>query len=292
MRQPGRSWENKWAKRLVQGIEASEKKMKKFLTKRKSLVEKYVGDQYGNAGGTGAQPFNMIWYGTSVFIPQLVTHNPRMRVRKEDVPLSFRADAWSLQKDLNQTVRRVDMARPLREMMTDTMFLFAVSKTGMAPTPQGNELFYERVSPDNYVVDPAATSRREAMWEGDQFDMRWDVARNAFGKKADALQPEVRDPIQKDKAEAISGTEGDQSRELIPRVRLYEIYMPQDNVILTVSKDQNRILSTHKWPGPEGGPYDMLGYHYVPDQLVPLPPAFIWDDLNQIINTVGRKIKK
>ena len=45
-----------------------------------------------------------------------------------------------------------------------------------------------------------------------------------------------------------------------------------------------------EWTGPEEGPYRLLGFNSVPDQIMPLRPHAAWKDLNDLVNSIYRKI--
>lgn len=276
--------------RLREGIRQSDNKMRSFREARVDALREYVGGRYGDNREATANPFNMIWSAASVFIPNLVAHNPRYRVRVEDTPFQFRRNAWKIQLDLNQTVRELDLNKTLRKIVIDSIFLVGIRKCGRVKTENGPELFFDRVSPDNYVVDPMARDFEEAMWEGDKFRVPVGTAQKMFQSrriKATHIAPQ---PGQK--AEALEGKP--QFSETIPMTDIYEIYLPSEGVIVTFPDQvaSEGLFKVSEWAGPDRGPYDYLYYHEAPDNLMPVAPAMIWQDLHDLINELGKKMKR
>ncbi len=166
-----------FVKRLHGAIRQSHKRMESFRDNRVEALNKYVGGRYGNKRDErgAARIFNQIWAAASVYIPNLVTHNPRFRTRSSR---RFRREAWMVQEDLNRTAQDLDLAGTLRNIVTDSIFGVGIRKAGYhmgRPMSMGGrrvrrpELFVDRVSLDDYVIDPAARNYSQRTFEGDRY---------------------------------------------------------------------------------------------------------------------------
>jgi len=76
---------------------------------------------------------------------------------------------------------------------------------------------------------------------------------------------------------------------LIPAA-INSFYLYDSNEILTIQPEGHyaKILKTENWDGPEGGPYDYVGYNYFPECPIPIPPAWAWYDLDVSTNMIAK----
>ena len=81
----------------------------------------------------------------------------------------------------------------------------------------------------------------------------------------------------------------DYDNDFRPMVNVYDIWLPQENLLVTLpvdSADALIPLSVVEWDGPEYGPYYRLAFSDVPGNTMPLPPAAMWRDLHDLANTL------
>src|SRR5208337_3159153 len=74
------------------------------------------------------------------------------------------------------------------------------------------------------------------------------------------------------------------------RLWLRDVWLPKEQLLLTVGCNTNTLLKVVEWEGPECGPYYKLGYSDVPGNLLPLPPVALWRDLHELSNKLFRKL--
>ena len=96
----------------------------------------------------------------------------------------------------------------------------------------------------------------------------------------------------------IDGVETDED-EFEPMVDLADIWIPREGKIFTyVVHDRNLFkigvspIAEMEWDGPEHGPYHILGFNDVPDNIMPVAPASHLVALDRIINILARKQSK
>jgi hypothetical protein len=73
-------------------------------------------------------------------------------------------------------------------------------------------------------------------------------------------------------------------------VDLWEIWLPQENLIVTLPVEGDSILDVKEWEGSERGPYELLGFNVVPNNIMPLAPVAQWTDIHELSNRVFRKL--
>jgi hypothetical protein len=76
-------------------------------------------------------------------------------------------------------------------------------------------------------------------------------------------------------------------------VDLWDIWLPAENLIVTMScEGMGKPLRVVEYDGEENGPYHLLGFSDVPNNILPLSPAATWYDLHDLANRVFRKLAR
>ncbi|MFW6118851.1 MAG: hypothetical protein ACOC7S_00795 [Planctomycetota bacterium] len=287
-----------FVKRLRDAITLSDQRFKAFREERTRAIRAYVGPRYGAGDdGESAAPLNPIHSAASVFVPNLASHNPRFRARPPKPE-----DRWvgaAVQEDLNHTCQEINFARELRKCVVDSIFLMGISKCGLTHGGTANvggreipvsQIFWKRVSPDNYFVDPRANDRDEAFFEGDIYEVPLMAAQRLFPQVN--WHPHTR-MQEMEKAASIEGGNRRES-DVVRYVRLADVWLPTEQVVLTITPDgpEATPLRVLEWSGRDGGPYNVLMYDWVPDNFFPSAPVHLWQDLHTLINTVARQLKR
>ena len=287
--------------RLHRAIAQSDARLQDYLKSRMTAIEEFVGYYYGTAGKRARkrEPFNMVHDAVSAYVPNLVASNPQFRIRARVT--KNRPYANTLELAMEHLVKEIRLKDTLRRIVFDSIFAFGAYKIGLGDSKEEaaegymhdvGQFFCDRVDPGDYIVDPAARDREEATFEGNRFRMPLKEARELF-ENTDQLKSHYKPYGSSDRAEDISRGNA-KFHELEDYVELYDIWLPRENIMVTLTKEGegDRPLKEVEWEGPELGPYGMLGYEYVPDNVLPLPPALVWLDLHLFINELGRKMKR
>jgi hypothetical protein len=206
-----------------------------------------------------------------------------------------------MQLAVNKIPDEIGLADTLREMVQEALFYMGVVKVGLstAGTVMGKEYgesFVDLVSGDDYFIDMSAKHRREISYEGNQYWVDYEKV-----KKSGWLEgTELRD-INPDEYTTI-GIAGERRAESLTaassavqyreRLWLRDIWLPDENCLVTATMKSKKFVKAVDWKGPEGGPYINLGFCPVPGNVLPLPPVSLWRDLHELSNTVFRKLGK
>lgn len=273
---------------------------------RKKMLEHYAAGWYTNKQNF-AQPMNLIDRGVGIIAPFLVTNNPKVMVDAKRNMEALKPFARTMELALEHLFSEIKLAqRTLRPAVISSLFCMGITKTGIAREVEieiGGKWFdsytpyCDNVDFEDYVGDATARRREEMCIEGNRYLLDEEfVKTSGYFKAYDKLQPDT--PLYNDqtRAETISkGTgHGWQLKEIRPKVELIDLYIPKENTIVTIAPmgQGDRILRTVEYDGPEGGPYDLLGYRFFPDTVIPIPPVWTWLDLNSVINRLVSKMKQ
>lgn len=275
---------------------------------RVKMLQHYANSWY--SGGTShiQMPINLIDRGVSILTPFLVSQNPKVLVQPKagiNNP-NLHPFAYTLELALNHLLQEIDLANEtLRPVIVDSFFGMGITKTGVmhaydvevgGDKAAVGQPYCNRIDFDDYISDIAARVRSEQKFEGHKYRLPIKyIAESGLFKNWESLQPDLNVLGDRTSPEIVSRNEklSYEYRELHPTVQLIDLYIPEENIIVTIPPEGcgDKILRTVEWEGPEGGPFDVLGYKWFPGSTIPIPPAFIWLDSNKLVNNMIAKMR-
>lgn len=254
-----------------------------------------------------ASPLNLMYTAVSTMVPNLVYLNPRAKVKTNT--LMFREYGDLLQLTLDHLSQKIKLRSTLRLAIYDAIFMAGFVKTGLAgagdfATFDGVQVelgqpYAERVDPDDMILDPMARAWSEQTFIGNRYRADLDDLEASGMYDMDQvrkLQSRYEENA-KGEAEKLTGTKSeDEYHDIAPYVDLVELYIPREQRIVTLpfTRDgvADQFLRVVDYDGPDTGPYHMLGFTPVSDNLMPVPPASIWYDLHLMGNRIARKLAR
>jgi hypothetical protein len=300
---------------ISKAVNISFGKFNHFRVARGRFMSQMVGRFYqktnpGDREDRKAAPLNLLASAVGTLVPNLVYNDPKIKVRTD--VLAYRNYADILELAGNHLIHRIDLRMALRKAIVDSIFMAGFIKTGISAADQYLTLdgldvelgqpYAERVDPDDMILDPMARDWDEQSFIGNKFRANLDDLQQSGLYDADLIEKlsSRYDGMSQDgnRAEKVMGDNASQQfqTEVQRYVDLVEVYMPREKVILTLpySKDQtfDQFLRVADHEGPDKGPYHMLGYTYVPDNILPVAPAMLWYDLHILGNRIARKLAR
>lgn len=297
-------------KKIAKSVNTGFRRMEKFRKNRERLLKEYVGRWYGgNDVHQKATPINLIYQAVTTLVPNLVYQDPKVSVTSNY--LAYRDYASILGLATNHLINEIWLRNTLRMAITDAIFMCGWIKTGISTKGETLDIdgvahdvgqpYADRVDPDDMVIDPWARRMEEAIFVGNRYRIPKDVviAMNiASDEQVRAMQTRLHQ-VQEPDATMLSqvGESKDAMRagEPVEFVDLVDLWLPEENAIATIpwSPDGNLpggdYLRIIDYDGPERGPYHQLGFAWVPDNIMPAPPAGVWHDLHETANRLARK---
>ena len=309
---------NSFAVRLAESVKASDQRFRPFLANRNACLDLYAGPHYCGQSASREykpQPLNSIYAFISIVMPSLAGRKLAAMATSQDPELQWEAEKATLL--LTWCLVEIRAAEALRAIVFDALFGFGVGKVSVDAAPpegqvdyedwlQDNGLpFWERVSPDEYILDPGAKKHSQRKFEGHYFDIPLADAMSDFaGEEAQRVlaSMEIR-RIQsrggdRKAADMSRATVSGQIEELYPHVRCVELYLPREKKVVTIPaamEAQTGFLAERDWDAdsdPESGPYEVLNFFDLPDNVVGVSSIDQIRDLHDVLNSVLRKIRK
>jgi len=303
------------AQKLAEAVRLASDRMKAYRASRLRFLREYAGPHYaGGAPGAPAgapQPINLLFATVAIVVPNLVAGRVRVLVRPARP--RHRAFAETFALALNHLLEEIDFTSALRRAVTDALFGAGIIKTGLCAgralaglaEPDGylhdpGQPFADPVDLDDYVLDAHARDREHAAFEGDRYrlPLRYVLDSGLFRRDlAERLAPAPAgaEAAAGRAADLSAGTDGPAAAAgpLVPHVELYDLWLPHENAVVTLPAGEAApagFLREAEWSGPERGPYEMLGFHWVPSNVLPVPPVAAVYDLHVMINKLARKL--
>ncbi len=281
--------------RLHDSINWSNRKLDKPRAERLRSIKQFVGSHYADAGSQKTVPTNFLKLAVDIFVRLLSARAPRVLLTTRDQ--TMRPTVANLEIAVNQIPEEIGLAATLRRITTEAMFSFGIVKMGLATVDkilghEYGESFVDDVTIDDYFCDMTTGRRDLIQYEGNDYWLPYDKVmeskwfENKDGLKADEYA--ILGESGQDRAESITMSETPTLYK--DKVWLRDVWLPEENVLVTYAVKSERRLKTTKWNGPDGGPYLILGFSDVPGNILPLPPVSVWYDLHELGNALYRKL--
>lgn len=291
-------------KRLADARKASRQRLKPFRENRYDAIRQVVGSHYGNDGAPDDVPVGFLELATSVYVQQLVGSAPRAYTSTMVPELKYAAA--DLKLALDYAAERMHLEETFWRVTQDALFCCGITKMGLTQGELGSnnwwntawQPFLDWIDMDDWVHDMAAKTWESIAFCGNRYRLDLQTVRECslFDKKVrEKLQASLKATTTEAgdrKAETIGGGLGVDQDEYRDQVELWDIWLPREKLVVTVpaDDDESKPLRVVEWNGPDGGPYDMLGFNVVPSNIMPLPPVAIWTDLHNLGNELYRKL--
>lgn len=310
-------------KRVGPAVRWSRKRFKKFAQARHRMLKEYAGRHYvRNNEHMDRNPINMLRMAVTIYSRMLMPTRPRAEVTPlaKDIfvhnQLANSAD--SLTRGLNRLAEKINIERTMKRAVMDAHFLMGIVRVGLEPTSKSpradlssdpGQPFVERISPVDWVHDMRSKAIEQMDFMGHRYNMPlWYLEESGYYDKkiVKELMSEYayEEPSDGDEGyrairslTADDQTGADDDRDLIRKVQLWDIYVPHVRKIVTLcGSDLDKVLREIDYEGPDEGPYHLLGFADVPDNVIPLCPAAEMIDLHdlivEIVNKVARQARK
>ena len=290
-------------------VEESDRRLKGFIENRLYFLSQFSGPYYNRRGGAGEHatkgqiPLNTVFSMVSVYLPHLAYTNPKSYVTTPNAELRFQAESLGL--ELDRLMAEINFAQTMRTVVTDSLFSCGIIKTGLCPGREIDEFkeldgylhdvgqaFADPVDLEDYVVDPNGRHREQASFEGNRYRLPLEyVMDSGLYHNTEGIQASEED--RKDRVSDLSG--GDSKarlNDLRQYVDLVDLWLPHENMIITMPDERcgpPKMLMEIEYEGPERGPYEMLGYYWLPSNAMPIAPISAWFDLHILLNIMARK---
>ena len=295
--------------RLSEAIQYSRTRMQPFRENRLKAIRQYVGSNYSDNGSSDRVPVNLLEMAINIYRRQVAANSPQVLVTTKNMDLM--PEASDFESVINHTLKEIDFEKTLHRWVLDAMFGLGVTKVGLSPGRVGEingfrhdagQVFCDNVDFEDFVFDMTARRWDQVQFCGNRYCLPHEAVMDLkmFGNKDIQPLPYVSNTNEQgDERVSSLQTSGESVgvEQYMPMVELWDIWLPYENVLVTLQADSyaggfvsTEPLSVIDWGGPETGPYHLLAFVDVPGNVMPLSPASLMVDLHDLVNRLFRKL--
>jgi hypothetical protein len=285
--------------RLKVMVERNRGVQKQYMTQYLESVSQYVGGNYSASASSRKVPITLLTDAVNIHKRLVVGNPPKAEVTSENPGL--RLAAPPMQYLLNRRIKQLGLARTVRLAFMEAMFApFGIIKTTMQKDADGRfSIACDHVRYENMVFDMTACLEEGLQVIGDLFEVPRDEAVKRWGEEKVkhvqlAVEANLRQGGQR-RAKELGGGDKISDQELKKSIGVWSLFLHTEKgpqIVNVPYGVENEILERKDWQGPPTGPYQLLGFHEVPGNLMPLPPTSLWFDLHYLANIIFRKLAR
>lgn len=289
--------------KLSQAMGYSWEQLQPFRDTRRKLLKNYAGKHYGNSTSE-KMPVNLMELAANIYLQRLVASSPAIKIgpKRGMVQLNEICDRFEIAG--NQLLSEIDLETTLSGGVFAAIFSAGIVKVGLNATQvevggflhDSGQPFANTVSLDNWIHDMTADTFEQCQYFGDRYTITEDEAKVMFDAKGfKKLIPDA-DTTPETTAHDMSESNPAKREEFRTTYKVWDVWLPKQNLVLICadSGDKNEpvgeVLKVIEWAGPKIGPYHLLGFSFIDDNTMPLSPASLWEDLNELANRLFRKL--
>jgi hypothetical protein len=298
--------------RLFKAIQWSYEALLPFRNLVHGLVLEYAGSAYGR--GAGRPKFeilmNLMNQTVDAYQMSLVANRPRVAVCSQKPELRY----FSLQYEIamNNLISEIRLEDTLRQSVLDAFFCMGIVKIHSANSVEvelepdlwadPGTPFASNVSVDNWFHDMTATKYSKVQFAGDFYRIPYDDLQSSIFDQEVVRELNLR-PSSKfgseqwdERLDRIARGQETDPDEMQPMIDVMDVWIPRDEMIYTFAINPRSPFSGTGKPiaamppdDEDTGPYDLLSFNDVPENVVPASPAAHLAGLARIINNIMRK---
>lgn len=296
--------------RLHKAIAASRTAMEPFRRVRNELVKDYAGSWYSENGASNKTLVNLINQTARIYTIVLAANNPQVLIstpRSENIAFARRFEI-----NLNKMINDMALDQTLRAIVLDAFFCIGCGVVMMRDTDtrfhglleseedvwlDPGQPWFNRVSVDDLILDMSAKELSKMRYCGHRYRADYEKVMDEPRYSAKAkklLKPSNRKSDDTTMAARDIGSGESQDDDLKDMVWLMDIWIPENNSVITMSCDQVDVepLIERDWTGSQAGPYKFLSLGDTPDSVMPTSPAINLKGMHDLQNRLHRRMEQ
>lgn len=294
--------------RLATAVEKAYDSLETYRSVTLELVREYTGNYYETDNhGKESRYLNLVQQTIEAYMMLLAANRPRVMVSTQFD--NYRAFAKHFEQAVNAMIKEIRLEDTLASWVLDAFFSIGIIKTHMADSGvvelepdlwmDPGTPFASNVSLDDFVYDTRARKLSECKFMGDMYRVPFANLKDEMYDQeiVKDLKPTSKYEGNRDRIEDISKGNLLDEDEFEPMIDLADIWVPRTGMIYTFAvtnrsefKISNKpIAEPIPWDGDELGPYHVLGFLNVPQNIMPVGMVPQLHDLDNLVNNLVRK---
>ncbi len=293
--------------RLNDQIQMAEKELEPFREQNKRRQALYAGHGYGDNEQEVDTPLNVYNLALRIYQRRLIGGSPRANVRgktRDSMPT-----AYEISLALEQLFKEINLQDTMKTLVHQAMESVGIVKVGVVTEGEHEMLgilhdkeqaFCDLILLENFAFDTNAKRLEEMDWCGDRYRVdideiignpEWDqeVARG-LNVQESRQDEDLRQNNDEESVQRMGVQDSVFRDDLHKYVTVWDIWLPKENVVITVPDGKAEILRVVDWSGPERGPYHLLCFDPIPGNILPVAPGSHLESMAKLLNRSIRKL--
>lgn len=299
--------------RLRRAVATSYRLLRPYRKTIYELTREYSGSFYGldsQASYKSVKYVNLLKQAVSAYMTLLASNRPRTLVTTT-TPM-FEPFARHFQEAINNMLEGIDIEQTLGQWVRDAFFWIGIIKVHMADVGEveiesdlrmdPGKPFASNIVLDDFFWDTNAKRWSEVRFCGDVYRLPVETLKNSgiySGPELDNVVATSKYGVAEEKLSDISlGYETDDD-ELEPMADVADIWLPREGKVKTYLVRQRvelqlegNAIAEYEWKGSNLGPYKLLHFDEVSENVMPCSTAADLYPLDKLINNIYTKQAK
>jgi len=305
--QDDRRFSKEFLAALHEQVQMAEKELEPFREQNKRRQALYAGHGYGDNSQEVDTPLNVYNLALRIYQRRLIGGEPRASVRGKTPKVE--QVAYEISLACEQLFREIDLQNTMKEVVHQAMESVGIVKVGVVTTGSDEmegflhdkeQAFCDMILLEDFAFDTNAKKWEEIDWCGNRYRVALEDLLNNPEFDQDALagmntkeSRQDEDLRQNDGEESVKrmGVQDSVFRDdLRQYVTVWDIWLPRENVVITIPDGGGELLRIVDWDGPENGPYYLLCFDPIPGNILPVAPGSHLESMAKLLNRAIRKL--
>lgn len=279
------------------------------------MVKEFSGPTYGHQGDEAKIKYlNKLAQFVNAYVMILAGNRPQVDVTTNYRELLWFAKHWGV--NINTLFEMIDFKSQQQDWVKNALFLVGIMKVHYADSghvvfendieADPGIIYASSISLEDYVFDMSVTRTGRCQMAGDKYrmkisDMKKGLDLGYFDEEAcENIQPTSKMGHDRDRTSLASVGQESDDDEIEPKFDVIDLFDYEDQVIRTYQVTNTRTMTLGgielgppvEWDGEQTGPYHMLRFYTVPDNILPKSPLADIEAMDRFINNLARKVSR
>lgn len=291
--------------RLATSVEKDFRSLEWVRNLKRCMVESYAGPGYGRPKSRKHEKLvNLAQQTVEAHSIGLVPHCPRSLITSPNPRLTYFAKLFTV--TINNYLEEIGLEITLRRFVTDALFGLGVIKLHLRDSAMVQLELDRYADPglpyasnlpiDNFVFDTQAPVWESVRYAADSYRIAYSELDHPMFDPDEVQNLVASKREEDDRTSQLSRGNETDSDDLEDMIDLADFWFPDEGMIYTFPissrrefKVKGRPVAVMKWDGSERGPYPILSFLDVPDNIIPASMLASLAPQERLINNILKK---
>ena len=293
--------------RLKDQIQMAEKELEPFRKQAKDRQTLYAGHGYGDNEQDIDTPLNVYNLALRVIKRRLIGGEPAANVTAEspdDMPT-----AYEISLACEQLFREINLQDTMKNVVQQAMDGVGIVKVGVVTTGthefegvlhDKEQAYCDQILLEDFAFDTNAKKWEQVDWAGNRCRLALEDLQGSYeydqkvvaemATKETRQEEDLRQRGEEDSVKRMGMQDSVLRDDLREYVTVWDIWLPRENVIITIPDGKAEILRVVEYDGPESGPYILLRFDPLSGNILPVAPGSHLESMAKLLNRAIRKL--